>query len=243
MGIDVKIAYARKAGTSHLFQNLPCQDYVTGFASDETACIVLTDGAGSVAHSEQVAATVAEALRDEFVTNFDRWYAAEEDAFIGDFIELCTAAVTDMNEEMIPACTVLLHAASEDGRSITCHIGDGIIFGIDRECGASIISEPENGEEPNETFFVSGPCPQKHLRVTRAEDKLFTDVIMCSDGAAAPLWNKHTNTFASALTRLSCWMKEYPEENISQRLAKELDESFREHTQDDMSIAIIHFVP
>lgn len=238
--MDVKIAHARAAGTSHLLQNLPCQDYAGSACSGEAACVALSDGAGSVERSEVASETVVETLLDAFVEKFDYWYTLEEERFIREYLEMCTHAVREKDETLIPACTVLLYAVSREGRSITCHIGDGVIFGVDHEQNACIVSGPENGAEPNETFFVSGPCPQKHLRVTRSEKAAFTDIILCSDGAASPLWNRNTNDFAKALSRISDWMGKYPPECVSQRLQKELDESFREHTQDDMSIAVLH---
>ena len=237
----IKIAYARKKGTSHLYQQLPCQDYVKGSLKNNTACIALADGAGSVPDSEIAAQAVVEVLVYEFTKHFNDWYLMEDDVFKNMFVDVCNKKVCETSPVLLPTCTALIFAAAKDGRNFCCHIGDGVIFGIDCNGKVETISEPENGEEPNQTFFVSGPDPQLHLRVKKNNTNVYKTIIMCSDGVAGSLWNKFTGEYAPALTRISDWLSRYSEEQVSGRLEEELDKTFREHSQDDMSMAVMHF--
>lgn len=239
--MTIKVAYAKQIGTSHLLQGLPCQDSVGGIASEEAACVALADGAGSIEQSEIASDAVVATLIEEFTTNFDYWYGLDRETFADMFVDVCTEAVKTKDEKLKAVCTALICSKAKDGRTIIGHIGDGVIFGIDNNGAPSVISEPENGEEPNHTFFISGPNPNNHLRVKQIIDDQLNCIILCSDGSAKPLWNKYSNEFAPALARIGDWIKEYPSETVSQRLEKELNESFREHTQDDMSIAVLYF--
>lgn len=235
----IKLAAASKAGTAHDNGNGICQDSVeTGHVGD-VYCAALSDGAGSVEKSELASQAVAEDVVRRFCGDFERWYDLEIEEFRSELISNCRSAVKEINGAVGADCTLLFFVLSEDGRYMWGHIGDGAIFGIDPDDSVELISEPENGDEPNQTYFLSGKNAYEHLFVGRGDFFEWRSVILCSDGISPSLWNKMENEFAGAMFLMTNWLEDNTEEIVSAALARELDETFRQRTADDMSIAIM----
>lgn len=235
----IKYAYAAVAGTSHLYNGFPCQDYVLGNEGTEGYCIALADGAGSIEKSQFSAEIVVKCVTKELSDNFYLWFAKDDEKISRDLVELCNEKIHLSEYDVDADCTLLVIAISKKGDVIIGHIGDGAIFAIDNLSRSMVISEPENGNNPNETFFVSHIDAENHLRIKKTTTADFKGFLMCSDGVEKSLYNKRENKHAKAIERIIEWCGNYPSEVVSARLEKELDEVFRTKSLDDMSLVVI----
>lgn len=235
----IKYAYAAVAGTNHLYNDLPCQDYVLGKEGKEGYCVALADGAGSVEKSHLSAEIAVKCIADELSENFYQWFKKETKKISEDLVELCSKKVRLSKYNIDADCTLLVIAISKEGDVIIGHIGDGAIFAVDCFLNSTIISEPENGNNQNETYFVSHIDAANHFRIQKTTITEYKGFILCSDGIEKSLFSKRENKHAIAIKRIVEWCDKYPTEVVSARLEKELDEVFRGKSVDDMSIGVI----
>lgn len=233
------MATAFQTGTLHITNEINCQDYAASCRADGYCCIALADGAGSVDRSEISSRAAVEYTTNEMCNAFERWFLMTDDKFTDKLIDQCILTAHEIDPQAGGECTLLFIAVStDDGRYICGHIGDGVIFSISDD-EIEILSGPENGEEPNETFFLSGKHARDHLYISRGEIEEGSSIILCSDGISGSLWNPFTDEFADALHRIPIWLKKYSEEDVSDALGRELNETFRSRSHDDMSIAVL----
>lgn len=235
----MKIAFGGQIGTYHKTIGLPCQDYVNGLSGDEISVVALADGAGSYDVSEKAAKIIVDTAINTFIYDFDYWFSKDDDTFKTDLIEYLTKAVEDEDPDLIAKATLLLVAATKDGRDIIVHIGDGFIIGIDYENDIYTISAPENGDEPNQTFFLSDAWAKDHLRIKLIEESDNMGFLLCSDGSSEALVDRINMGYAKAIYKLFQSLKLMTGQQVSEMIETNLDQLFRSHTMDDMSIGIL----
>lgn len=236
---NIKISCAKQCGTSHQMSGLPCQDEVYGMMGAEGVCIALADGAGSVEGSEKASSVAVKLVAEQLSQHFTYWYDLEEEIFCKELSDLCRKTVKELFPGYDADCTLLASAVALDGRVMLCHIGDGFIFGIGSEdTGSYVLSKPENGDQPNLTYFFSSPHIEKHLRRYKSIPRDCSGILLCSDGAGASLWDGEC---ARAIGIMVGWVKDGTSEQANTKIAEALDQLFRENTEDDMSIAILTF--
>ena len=179
------------AGTSHLDAETPCQDrsacrVVAAPGGDVLVCVV-SDGAGSAAHSDAGAQAVCDVLLAQAVDavrgaggldaigddDVAAWFALARE-------HVCAMARAAGCEPREYAATALLAVAGADG-TICAQIGDGAI--ALREGPAmpfEIAVWPENGEYANHTYFVTDDDAGAHVSVRRFAAA--RDVVALTDG-------------------------------------------------------------
>ncbi|GAA0820847.1 PP2C family serine/threonine-protein phosphatase [Colwellia asteriadis] len=169
-------------GTSHLDKNIPCQDawQVTETATGLVACV--SDGAGSAKHSH----IGSRLLVDEVCQALDQQVALGEST-----IKSVTAAIRNVRETVSQQGEIADYHATLCGvvtgieGSVVFHLGDGVIIGVNPDDWSDfIVSEPENGEFAETTYFFTLPDWQSHLRFICAP-KRYTLWFLMSDGAAS----------------------------------------------------------
>ena len=134
---------------------------------------------------------------------------------------------------------MLVYAQNKD-HQILIHIGDGFIFGCDENDHTYLLSEPENGEERNTTYFLSSFSAFDHIRIQKQIPDSLINIIMCSDGLAPVLYEYQTRQPAKAVQRFSQWLRQGNQEEIQSALDDALTNVFSHHTLDDMSIILIN---
>jgi hypothetical protein len=189
-------------GKSHIDRGMPCQDYCDVQVSHDGRWLVavVSDGAGTAARAEEgarlVAQHVARSLLDEIAKIETRgpgvWLKDRVHATLIDVREQLRDAGPDIRAFSSTLVGVLVGPTG----GFFFHIGDGAALGshatlLDGPGGDQgaiglwteiVISEPENGEFANETFFVTQDDWDKHLRSSILSGG--TDiVVLMSDGA------------------------------------------------------------
>lgn len=240
--MEIKVSIAYQIGTAHSRSGVPCQDHVRTNTFGGCRCAALADGAGGVEHSEIASKIITEWAAKEISENFENWFLMPEEEISFSLVNQCREYLSSQELNIQADCTLLVFAVNKDGRYLQIHIGDGAIFGIYKNDQIMVLSLPENGDEPNQTFFLSGYDAPLHLRCSKGKVNDLKNVLLCSDGISGSLWDKNTGEYASAILHLSEWQRKEDEEIISKVLDRELNETFREHTRDDMSIALLSFL-
>lgn len=230
-----KNAHAVCQGSAHIATGVPCQDVTAAWNGDGCGAIVLCDGAGSCDHALEGAQAVSEGV----LALLQQW-CRSDGALTPEAVLYTSLKSLSRNPYPIreQSCTLLLCGARENGEYVFGHIGDGCGFLYDGT-DSRLISQPENGSNPGETFFVTGQDALSHLRMTTGTLRPGEAIALCSDGASASLYNYTTMQPAPAVARLCQWLVENPPELVSQALKENLDEVLRGHSHDDMSVALL----
>lgn len=177
-----RVAAASVRGKSHEESGDVCQDshYVESSSDGTWLAVAVSDGAGTAASSDESSRLAC--------LSFARFLIAQVPKLqrhgAGDWlIDAILHHVLDFRESLRQKCgsedirkfnCTLLVALLGPDRGISVHIGDGALFGgaasqknpetVDFS-GDFSISNPENGEYANETFFITEMNWVKHLRV------------------------------------------------------------------------------
>ena len=158
---------------------------------------MVCDGAGSARYSKKGAELAAQSYADRLMKIAEELEHRAPGAWINDALiegvvhirqELRNVARQD---DLRDYHTTLLAVLVGPGGGVCVHIGDGAIFGgrFSEQDGKSIInadwflSEPENGEYANETFFITEASWIKHLRISPLPSLEW--IALATDGGAA----------------------------------------------------------
>lgn len=178
--IEWRVAGASVAGFSHQEEEIPCQDAHAILTTPSGWLIaVVSDGAGSAPRSgegsrsfcDEVTSHLRARLEEAQInvsTQMDEvtlrlWVESAIEKVREDLFLLASA--NDGSLRDFHATLVGVVAGAKSG--MLFHIGDGAGCATNlRNMSNSILSEPENGEYANETYFATQEDWRAHLRVT-----------------------------------------------------------------------------
>jgi len=177
-------------GFSHTKSNTPCQDsHVVKTSPDgEWLIIVVSDGAGTASKAEVGSKHVSNFFAQELLELVIELKQRTPGNWINDFViskvlQTRIALRNLANSDTIKDynCTLVACLIGPSG-GFSIHIGDGSIIGgsLSENSGIRFLSEPENGEYANETYFITEGDWVKHLRVMPIPKLDW--VICCTDG-------------------------------------------------------------
>ena len=190
-------AQASVIGASHIKTGVACQDSaeIRISKSGEWVAIVVSDGAGTALRAEEGSQKVSKYFSDELLKLVDELEKRLPGQWINDFVidkvlqtrnNLRKYANSDNIKDF--NCTLVACLQGPTG-GFSIHIGDGYILGGYLEESSKVkdpkifISEPENGEYANETFFITEGDWVKHLRITPMPKMDW--VVCCTDGGGS----------------------------------------------------------
>lgn len=186
-------------GSAHELDQTPCQDthIVRTSPSGAWTCVVVCDGAGSAKFSKTGAEIASKSFADKLMEIVIELERRDPGAWINDAV--ITGALTirqqlrdyARQDDLRDYHTTLLAALVGPTGGMCVHIGDGAIFGgrFHEKDGVSLInadwflSEPENGEYANETYFITEAGWVKHLRISPLPPLDW--IALATDGGAA----------------------------------------------------------
>lgn len=234
-----KIISSVITGSSHLKSGKPCQDAVKNYSSPNACTIVLADGAGSCVCSEEGANISCSSILSLFCTDFDTMYqmsAADlKLKIIHNIRTRLGMKAKRSNLKKDDFASTLLFVAIQGDQFVAGHVGDGVIGYITTNNQVSLLSEPENGEFANTTFFTISNNYQNHLRLYRGKVYDKKSFFLMSDGAGECLYDKRNRTFAPAINSFSSWLEQFSEEEVNKALYENMATMFTKHTTDDCS--------
>ncbi|WP_298450094.1 PP2C family serine/threonine-protein phosphatase [uncultured Marinobacter sp.] len=179
-----QVAGASATGRSHLEKDAGCEDawHVVRRAEGVVACVC--DGAGSASRSAEGANALAVAVAESLANRLTELHTHDisktlVDAIVQTRDEL--AQLGSLPEFHATLCGIAITA----DQSLVFHLGDGLILGVNPDDWSDyVVSEPENGEFAETTYFFTLPQWQSHLRVFSAPKRYRTWFLM-SDGCAS----------------------------------------------------------
>lgn len=165
------VAHASVTGNGHIAREAPCQDAHKWSVLPENpswGVAVVSDGAGSYAHSEKGSARVAETASSMFIElvrsqgwavshilpEADVWTSLAQQTLraVADDLRLCAQQADLLFQEL--SATVIVVVFSPLGL-LVAHIGDGRAGGQRPDGKWQALLEPFRGEEANATVFIT----------------------------------------------------------------------------------------
>lgn len=239
-----RIAGATTIGTSHIKNGKPCQDKIYSKKSNHVAAIALADGAGSCSKSDLGAEICTRYVVNFLCNNFDKTYLLT-DQEISEKINKgvkkpLEETAGELNISSKELSSTLLFVAVKGNKFIAGHIGDGLIGKFD-ENGSEILSQPENGEYANQTFFITMPEADKYLRIYKDNLNSTLGFILMSDGSYESLFDTQKNKLASANLTFFSWLvdKQNTIEDLNKSIEDNLASKFTKRTTDDCSVILL----
>ena len=239
-----RIAGASTIGTSHIENEMPCQDKFFSKKSKNVAAISLADGAGSCSKSDIGAEICSRYIVDFLCNNFDKSFLKSELEVSEEILKGVNKYLQNMSDELnaplIDFSSTLLFVAAKGNKFIAGHIGDGLIGSFD-ESGSQIFSPPENGEFSNQTFFITMGDAKDHLRIYKGNLNSTLGFILMSDGSYESLFDTQKNELTDANLTFFSWLVD--KKNSIQTIEKSLEDAlinkFTQKTIDDCSIILL----
>ena len=162
--------HVKVVGSSHITKKIPCQDFSISEIYNNNVILINCDGAGSAKYAEIGSKLFAELFLIELRRISDILSNNNPGEWIIDEIVISISNVRKQIRKKFKITTLsdyhttLVAIISSENGGFICHIGDGYGLAItDRDF---FISEPENGEYANETFFATESNWIKHIRIT-----------------------------------------------------------------------------
>ena len=232
-----KVIKAEMTGTSHKKNGTPCQDVTKKLVTSNSCTIVLADGAGSASLSELGAELTCKSVLRTFHRDFEELFDMDPSLAKTKIIHSIRTRLgikaKKFNQKKEELASTLLFVSIKNNKYIAGHIGDGIIGIIDEKGDAIVLSEPENGEFANTTYFTTSENYKYHLRLYRGEIDNYNSFFLMSDGAAECLYHKKQKIFAPAIRSFSSWIEKYDEESVNRAILENMTKMFTKHTTDD----------
>ncbi len=180
-----QIAAAAVTGFSHEADDIPCQDSFAAATIDDWVVAVVSDGAGSAAFAEKgsqaLVKTVVLALRELLRLRGLQPTIDEFRHALVAAIEHTRNSLSEKGELKNFAATLVGFAARASG-GMFFHLGDGTALAASsQDWTTGPISQPENGEYANETYFFTADDWSGHLRLLPVTGEYDTWIAM-SDG-------------------------------------------------------------
>lgn len=241
----IKAAAAKVVGRSHVLSGTPCQDAVKTRNLRNKACIALADGAGSKRHSKTGANALVRLASHQCLDSIDRFYTGILESnqtlateIVGSFKLVLEGKAKKGRRPVSDYACTLLFFACDGNRYIAGHIGDGAIVA---RFGQHLVtlSEPQNGEYANTTFFITDSDASQRLRLYAGEYDDALGVLLMSDGTAESLYNKSTGQAGSGVSRLLDVFLDLSAVKMRQVLQANLDQVLSQKSVDDCSIAAL----
>lgn len=198
-----QLTRATVRGKSHVDTGLPNQDWVEVRSSPDGLIVasVISDGAGTAAHSEIGSRTTCEMMAPWMLNiGLDMAHAPHDEAMVRDKVVL---GIENVRRTLLASgvglreqhCTFVACVLTDHG-GFVCQVGDSIGIGARfapaGEPGGPVDFFPdrstrvfmvERGEYANETHFITELDWRDHLRVSRIDPSEIDALLLMTDGA------------------------------------------------------------
>lgn len=245
-------------GVSHRESGEPCQDRTYSLVKNGVVAISLADGAGTKRLSHLGAEVVTHAICEMLCDNFDEIIVgceipkgANRETYqnrivvknvLSYLIKRLDLLAIRENVPLSELSSTLLFFAMKDDFCIYGHIGDGVIGVLDSsEQGyVEVVSKPENGSQPNITFFVTDADAENHLRIYGLCRSNIYGAILMSDGTADLLYKKNIEQFNENTVKVFNNYKLIEKIKYQNLLKEFLTKTVARFSDDDLSINILY---
>ncbi len=239
--MNLSTAYAIQQGVSHMISDTPCQDSVLVKQEDSYLFLGLADGAGSAKHSDIGSSLILQFLALHMQISFEVYKKNEthSNKALLERLHLALVRIAEMKKVNVKdLSSTLLFITVYYGEYIVVHIGDGVIGILDDSDNLSVLSEPENGEFSQYTYFTT-TLDANRVRIFRGNIDQLNGLVLMSDGVEESLYDYKTKSLAPITKEIINWLDQGNEQEVSSALAENLKNVFAIKSSDDLSIAIL----
>jgi serine/threonine protein phosphatase PrpC len=239
------VASATARGRGHIKHGVPCQDkvaeYVTNHSSGVFYGVALADGAGSCKFSDKGAEFISNTILKKIQSEFKKTYDSKKlTEILTGYIEKELKLFSEKKKiNMKDLSSTLLFVVMKNNKFIIGHIGDGVIGGLMNNGRIHVLSEPENGEFHNSTYFTTSKNNKHRLRIKKGTVKEIIGFILMSDGTSESLYDHNEKKLTKANINIINWLTMGSKNEVDNALSKNLSNLIVKKTLDDCSIAIM----
>ncbi len=232
-----RVFAASTTGKRNLDAGAAGQDSSHCVVTDDGLVAVVCDGAGSVREGGVGADFIARALAEELssclrTAPLEPPMPSEAGTGLAATIQGSVEAVRKRLADLAASrelalhdfsCTLVGCVASASGGCFF-HIGDGFAI-LQGPAGDSVLSQPENGEYADETYFVTDESWKEHLRLTALPAPEHGAVIgLMSDGTAPFAVNRaRSGFFRPFIDPIAAFLRAAPQPNGNEALRNLLE--------------------
>lgn len=224
-------------GKHHEQNGLPCQDVCAGKRLQRKAWLALADGAGSCVRSQIGAETCVCAISKLF-NKRGGWGDKPVEYLLEHLFTALKKAANRHRCTREELSSTLLAVQVFKAHYVALHIGDGVLGAFHADGSLSVLSPPENGAFPNQTFFVTSPDAAQHLRLHSGELGDIEGFVAMSDGAAEALYDPRGQTLTPLVKMLFERLRCFGEEDTLQWFSPIFEAYVRANTSDDVSLVV-----
>tara|TARA_B100000315_G_C14510333_1_gene556643 strand:- start:13 stop:1164 length:1152 start_codon:yes stop_codon:yes gene_type:complete len=242
--LDYRVAGTYVTGKSHIKKDKPCQDRIYSKSLNGVTVVSLADGAGSCSKSEVGAEIVTKYVVEFICDNYDVISQKEKGiiskTILEGILDRLSKKAKALDTSLKDLSSTLLFVAVKDNQYLAGHIGDGLIGYFDNE-NNKVLSYPENGEYPNQTFFTTSKNALNHFRIYKNNLDHITGFILMSDGSFDCLYDKNKNRLTDANKTIFSWLQNGSNtiDEVEKALKDNIESEFLKKTHDDCSIILL----
>jgi serine/threonine protein phosphatase PrpC len=240
MSLVFLTAGAFVVGSGHDKERVPCQDFTYTLHQDKTSVMALADGAGSSSHSS-IGAQISCKVSSKWIANhFDEYFYNIDglaDGLNKILLKRLKIAAKENDISIKQLQSTLQIVALKKNRFIVAHVGDGVI-GVVKNNNLQVISEPNNGEFVNQTYFIGSKLATQHIRIRKGYLDEIDGFVLMSDGSAESLYNKKEKQISNAVKEMLKWFVDHDIEEVQEAIYNNLQEVISKRTQDDCSLVL-----
>lgn len=165
----------------------PCQDsfYILQDIKNKFLCVAVADGAGSAILSDIGASLVTKNICKFLLRKFDVFFNSDPSIVKKSIIHSLRTALgktaKKQNALISDFASTMLFVCIKHDKIIVAHLGDGIIL-YNKLNKITILSQPENGEFINQTYFVTSKYYMHHLRLYKGSTEDISGFYLMTDG-------------------------------------------------------------
>lgn len=233
---------ASATGRRHLDHGTPGEDAFHLVETDAGVVACVCDGAGSASRSAEGAASLALNVSEALKLHLHCLHQESVVVALQDAIERTRNQLQELGPLADFHATLCGIALTAD-QCLVFHLGDGVVMGVNPgDWSDFVVSEPENGEFAETTYFFTLPQWQHSLRVFSAPRRYRTWFLM-SDGSASfavktSPWRPTSNFLVPVHTHL-CGLPDL--ESRNQALLNTLQSPQADRiTADDKTLVWVH---
>lgn len=230
-------------GRGHHKSKKVCQDKTYTYKKDNYVAIALADGAGSASHSDVGAEIACKSICEYVGEHFDRLikstdaYAVKKE-IIDYILGNLKQKALDLKCSIDGLASTLLFVGVKDNLLMVLHVGDGVI-GYLKNNMLLTLSQPNNGEFANATYFVTSKGAYEQTRIFKGNKKGISGFVLLSDGSSSSLYDKRANCLAPLARRILLWSQFIYVDKLLPVVKDVFNSAIIKRTMDDCSIALM----
>lgn len=222
----------------------PCQDsfFILRDLKNEFLCVAVADGAGSASLSDLGAEVVTRKVCNFLNKKFDLFYESDPfkvKASIIHALRTTLGKVAKKNKVVIrDLASTLLFVSVKKDKIIVGHLGDGIIL-YDKAYEIKVLSEPENGEFINQTYFVTSGHYKHHLRLYKGKLDDISAFYLMTDGVSNLFYNPKTGLLSKEITEALSSFKDESDAELEKSVTGFMKANVIKKSNDDSTLVVI----